>query len=124
MTDEHRHAGILRAIADGKEVEFYSQCGYGWATVISSQNINPITNPNYNFRIKSQEIETKWGNITKPFHPSKDEHYWTLDCYGEPAKYCYVLDVLDTHNTSIGFVWKTREDVLQAKEVISKMMWS
>ena len=55
---EHKHAEVLRAIADGKEVECRPKGYYGnadWFTTMNIINpINPITRPDYEWRVKPE----------------------------------------------------------------------
>lgn len=46
---EHKHAAVLRAIADGKAVEY--RPGNKWEEPMA---VNPITHPNYEWRIKPE----------------------------------------------------------------------
>ena len=120
---EHKHAEVLRAIADGKDIEFKSQIKDMWMEVTPS-SINPIGYPCYIFRIKPQEIETVWGNIPKPFRPDSGQSYWTFEGVSGAIKYSYEADYLDRGCLALGFMWETEADAIKAKEVISKMMWS
>jgi hypothetical protein len=48
---EHRHAEVLRAIADGQEVEYWSIEAEEWVT---GGYINPITSYNLKWRVKPE----------------------------------------------------------------------
>jgi hypothetical protein len=50
---EHKHAEVLRAIADGKEVEFWIPEGK-WLTALYPTQKNPITYPELEWRIKPE----------------------------------------------------------------------
>lgn len=39
---EHKHAEVLRAIADGKEVQFFNEC---WHTFNQDYHASPLSNP-------------------------------------------------------------------------------
>ena len=47
---EHKHAAVLRAIADGKEVE-YSVDGRWWPYATSP---NPLAHPKFDWRVKPE----------------------------------------------------------------------
>ena len=47
---EHKHAAVLRAIADGKKVEYYADGG-GWSAPWSQ---NPISHEHLEWRIKPE----------------------------------------------------------------------
>jgi len=49
---EHKHAEILRAIADGKEVEWF---GGGNHWIKAESIINPLSYPHYQWRIKPEK---------------------------------------------------------------------
>ena len=48
---EHKHAKVLRAIADGKEVEFKGLTTENWMQL---NYINPINSPEFEWRIKPE----------------------------------------------------------------------
>ena len=49
----HKHADVLRAIADGKEVQFKNQISGAWAET-NHANLNPITHPELEWRVKPE----------------------------------------------------------------------
>lgn len=51
VKNEHKHAAVLRAIADGKVVEYFSLNKNGW---IVPFGLNPITHPEIQWRIKPE----------------------------------------------------------------------
>ena len=53
MTTPHKHADILRAIADGKEVQYQRQGKESWKDAKNPFN-NPITYPEYDWRVKPE----------------------------------------------------------------------
>lgn len=53
MTTPHKHADILRAIADGKEVQFKNQISGAWVET-NHVNLNPITHPELEWRVKPE----------------------------------------------------------------------
>lgn len=57
---EHKHAEILRAIADGKEVEWY---GGDWYP-IGDSDANPINCPDVEWRIKPEK-QVLWYRVAK-----------------------------------------------------------
>ena len=54
MTTLHKHAEILNAIAQGKEVEYYSNSSQQWVKS-DLVNLNPISNYQYEWRIKPEK---------------------------------------------------------------------
>lgn len=53
MTTPHKHADILRAIADGKEVQFKGEYSGEWLET-NHVNLNPITHPALEWRVKPE----------------------------------------------------------------------
>lgn len=51
MTTPHKHADILRAIADGKEVQFKHRITHAW---VQADYINPITHSELEWRVKPE----------------------------------------------------------------------
>lgn len=49
---EHKHAAVLRAIADGKAVQYLHNTE--WMLPFDLQVFNPIKNPDYEWRIKPE----------------------------------------------------------------------
>jgi hypothetical protein len=49
---EHKHAEVLRAIADGKKVEWFGGGNY-W--IEAESIINPLSYPHYKWRIKPEK---------------------------------------------------------------------
>lgn len=49
---EHKHAAVLRAIADGKDVQYLHNTD--WTDPFDLQGFNPIKNPHYEWRIKPE----------------------------------------------------------------------
>ena len=48
---EHKHAAVLRAIADGKKVQWFTSSEQ-WETLC--YGVNPLTNPQFQWRIKPE----------------------------------------------------------------------
>ena len=53
MTTPHKHAEVLRAIADGKEVQFKGEYSGEWLET-KYVNLNPITHPDLEWRVKPE----------------------------------------------------------------------
>lgn len=48
---EHKHAAVLRAIADGKAVQYFSRASGEWIAAVEN---NPISEAGYDWRIKPE----------------------------------------------------------------------
>jgi hypothetical protein len=51
---EHKHAEVLRAIADGKKVEWFDEVICVWE-IMEDDVVNPISSPHYQWRIKPEK---------------------------------------------------------------------
>lgn len=52
---KHKHAEVLMAIAEGKDVEFY--CADQWVTATIQHSIyNPLTHDHFEWRIKQEQV--------------------------------------------------------------------
>lgn len=120
MTTPHKHADILRAIADGKEIE-YKRFDTGTWEIINDF-VNPIVTPNSEFRVKANFIVTEFGNIPRPFRPEIGDFYYTAN--PNNGQYIYSADTYDEFLVDQGFCWKTKEEAKQALAVLKNMMWS
>lgn len=53
MNKQHKHAEVLHAIADGKEVQFKNKILGAWVET-NHVNLNPITHPDLEWRVKPE----------------------------------------------------------------------
>lgn len=51
MTTPHKHADVLHAIAEGKEVQYKHRISHAWVT---PEHVNPISNPEVEWRVKPE----------------------------------------------------------------------
>jgi hypothetical protein len=75
---EHKHAEILRAIADGKEVEgnFIDFGSDVWTP--ASNDYNPLTHPSCKWRIKPEKQVLRYRVALL-----KDENYYTMTVHNK-----------------------------------------
>ena len=107
-------ADALRALADGKDVEYL----YGekfkrkWLSVTDEQIlITAITEDKFKFRLKPRTI-TLNAEIPAPFEPKDGEIFWFVSPYtykGYDSKYF----VDDCTGFLLNGVWRTEEQVKQ-----------
>lgn len=84
MKTPHKHAEILRAIADGKEVQFRNRGGSRW---FDPEYGNPIANPELEWRVKP---EPKPDIVTYANVGSYNGKYSVLtDAYPDKATLTY-----------------------------------
>ncbi len=84
MTKQHKHAEVLRAIADGKEVECYSYLPEAWVQPILS-HVNPFNCQNAKWRIKPETIKIGNHEFPKPMTeaPEIGSDYYVVNFYYE-----------------------------------------
>lgn len=70
MTQKHKHADVLIAIAEGREVEYFNELIQSWVSMESDNITTPITFSNYKWRIKPEpspdvEVYLVWDDVRK-----------------------------------------------------------
>lgn len=106
-------ADALRALADGKEVEYLY--GDKWLSVIGEQVlITAIIDDKFKFRLKPRTI-TLNVEIPAPFEPKENDIFWTLstnyEC-GYVQILCYRNDEQGERLSQFG-AWRTEEEIKQ-----------
>ncbi|WP_139887741.1 hypothetical protein [Acinetobacter nosocomialis] len=112
-------ADALRALADGKDVEGFSEENEEWIPIVYF-TVQEVVNGLYKFRLKPQTIKLEL-ELPKPFEPEEDCHVYILDD-GKTDGYCrYSYEVHgDKGNTFIG-IWRTEEEIKQVVEQLRKI---
>lgn len=74
---EHKHTEILRAIADGQEVEFYHHGLERWCAPDFNDD-TPLTRPELNWRIKPRTLTINGHEVPEPMRkaPAMDTKHW------------------------------------------------
>lgn len=95
---EHKHAAVLRAVADGKAVQFKAQSPDGWADFHSNLSINPLTHTHLEWRIKPEPkpdvvryVNMYFEGIGDPY-ASKEEAERGAAKAERIGMICYVID--------------------------------
>ena len=57
---KHKHATLLTAIGQGMPVEFQDAGGWHVADSDDLEEFNPLSNPDWNWRVKPVEPEYEW----------------------------------------------------------------
>ena len=57
---KHKHATLLTAIGQGTPVEFQDAGGWHVADSDDLEEFNPLSNPDWNWRVKPVEPEYEW----------------------------------------------------------------
>jgi hypothetical protein len=88
---EHKHAAILRAIADGKDVQARLSGCKTWtnADPVELATCNPLANPFYEWRIKPKTININGHEVPAPMReaPARGDHYFSPNIVGEPVTF-------------------------------------
>ncbi len=112
-------ADALRALADGKEVEGFSEENEEWIP-IGYLSVQEVVNGLYKFRLKPQTIKLEL-ELPKPFEPEEDCHVYILDDGKTDGYRRYSYEVHgDKGNTFIG-IWRTEEEIKQVVEQLRKI---
>ena len=111
-------ADVLRALADGKEVEFKHDT-QGWVPCLGL-NIERVLGGWHQMRLKPQTIKLEL-ELPKPFEPEEDCHVYILDDGKTDGyrRYSYEVHV-DNGNTFIG-IWRTEDEIKQVVEQLRKI---
>lgn len=111
-------AEALRALADGKEVEFKHDT-QGWVPCLGL-NIERVLGGWHQMRLKPQTIKLEL-EIPKPFNPKEDCHVYILDDGKTDGYRRYFYEVHgDKGNEFIG-IWKTEDEIKQVVEQLRKI---
>lgn len=103
-------ADALRALADGKEVEFKHD-SQGWVTCLGL-NIEQVLGGLFQLRLKPQTIKLEL-EFPKPFEPKEDCYVYILDDGKTNGYRRYFYEVHgDKGNEFIG-IWKTEDEIKQ-----------
>ncbi len=113
-------AEALRALADGKEVEGFSEENEEWIPIVYF-SVQEVVNGLYKFRLKPQTIKLEL-ELPKPFEPEEGEKYWWIN---PNAKLGYEWDTNDLERTDFNriamSVWRTEEEIKQVVEQLRKI---
>ncbi|HHG1301456.1 TPA: hypothetical protein ACPULB_002173 [Acinetobacter baumannii] len=112
-------ADVLRALADGKEVEGFSEENEEWIPIVYF-SVQDVVNGLYKFRLKPQTIKLEL-ELPKPFEPKEDCHVYILDDGKTDGYRRYSYEVHgDKGNTFIG-IWRTEDEIKQVVEQLRKI---
>jgi hypothetical protein len=95
-----KHAEVLAAIAQGKEIEFkmvYSNIKYEWEVPDNLECINPLSHPHDEWRIKPDSPKKEaWKKISIATTLSVDDHEWAFKSgWHECVDYQYRNGLID-----------------------------
>ena len=70
MTQKIKHADVLIAIAEGKYIQCKPQDAKDWIMAINLSEVNPLTYPEYEWRIKPEpksdiDVHLVWDDVRK-----------------------------------------------------------
>ncbi|MFP0526842.1 hypothetical protein ACLDWI_18600 [Acinetobacter baumannii] len=111
-------AEALRALADGKEVEGFSEENEEWIPIVYF-SVQEVVNGLYKFRLKPQTIKVEL-ELPKPFEPKDGETYWHIYPSAEKG-YHFVRSFEDDDVWCQFGAWRTEAEVKQVVEQLRKI---
>lgn len=111
---EHVHAELLRAIADGREIEFLDNYGC-WSKACHSNVLGALaTRPATGapkFRVKPSTITVNGIEVPEPLRvvPGVGATYWFVSAFRGAVKMRYTVDEGDHHALKSGLCHATEE---------------
>lgn len=113
-------AEALRALADGKEVEGFSEENEEWIPIVYF-SVQEVVNGLYKFRLKPQTIKLEL-ELPKPFEPKMGDIYWFLSpFYSTGYDHCtFANDSSDKLHVQYG-AYRSEDDVKKAVEQLRKI---
>ncbi|EPP3506140.1 hypothetical protein ACUN5M_000318 [Acinetobacter baumannii] len=113
-------ADALRALADGKEVEGFSEENEEWIPIVYF-SVQEVVNGLYKFRLKPQTIKLEL-ELPKPFEPKVGDIYWFLSpFYSTGYDHCtFANDSADKLHVQYG-AYRSEDDVKKAVEQLRKI---
>ncbi|MFX6058536.1 hypothetical protein ABTF11_12730 [Acinetobacter baumannii] len=112
-------AEALRALADGKEVEGFSEENEEWIPIVYF-SVQEVVNGLYKFRLKPQTIKLEL-ELPKPFEPKEDGYVYIIDDYQVSGYRKYYFEVEDNKELSFIGVWHTEDEIKQVVEQLRKI---
>jgi len=112
-------ADVLRALADGKEVEGFSEENEEWIPIVYF-SVQEVVNGLYKFRLNPQTIKLEL-ELPKPFEPEEDGYVYIIDDYQVSGYRKYYFEVKDNKELSFIGVWRTEEEIKQVVEQLRKI---
>lgn len=76
MNAPHKHANILRALADGKKIQGRLNSSVAWIDV---DLLNLAQEPECQFRIAPETITVNGVEVPKPMQPPYDNNNWIVN---------------------------------------------
>ncbi|MDO8936470.1 hypothetical protein Q7G06_11405 [Acinetobacter baumannii] len=114
-------AEALRALADGKEVEYFDKLNGEWDSDTSILPINVFTNGSVKFRLKPQTIKLEL-ELPKPFEPKLGEMYWWIDATSEEGYSYTYFDNNKADQDIMQFgAYRTEDEIKQVVEQLRKI---
>jgi hypothetical protein len=112
---EHKHAAILRAIADGKAVQARLSGCKTWTTAdpVELATCNPLAQPFYEWRIKPKTININGHEVPAPLaYLENGAEYFTFSIFeGVPTSehHCNRYQELGENHCRMGIAHATQE---------------
>lgn len=131
MNTPHPQADILRAIADGREIQgrhFTNNNVGGWVDMTHSTALSALNtaNPGWSLRIKPATIRIGSAEVNAPMReaPARGKTYWVpaIDSASLRVTYEWQGDSMDRRLLSRGLCFHTEEDARTAAGAILALL--
>lgn len=114
-------ADALRALADGKEVEYFSNADYTWKSIFKYHpSLETIANNeidiNHKFRLKPRTIKLEL-EIPAPFDPKAGDMVWCLTEFSQTGYEARTAYEPEDFFSNLGY-WRTEEEIKQVVEAL------
>lgn len=105
MTQNHKHADVLIAIAEGRDIQCKPQGVKNWIIAINVSEVNPLTHPEYEWRIKSEpkpdvEVYVVWDNYASGACIAKERHLQE-ECWKHAIKLTFDAETNEYKSTEV-----------------------
>lgn len=113
---------VLKALANGGDVQSKSKDYDGWSTCVKFWTVNEIMSYDGEFRLKPRTISINGIEVPVPFDPKEGEKYWYISTRGEDKAngYSRALHFHDTTTERFQYfgAWRTEEEIIQVVEAL------
>lgn len=112
-------ADALRALAEGREIEGFSDAHEKWIPIVYF-TVQEVINGSYKFRLKPRTIKFEI-EVPAPFEPKVGEKYFFLSSNGYGYdETTFSNDDLDKEHLMYG-AWRTESDIIIVVEQLRKL---
>jgi hypothetical protein len=123
---KHKHAEVLKAIADGKAVQYRYSRHLEWSLFLGDfADSNPLNAPNFEWRVAPETLMIADMEVPKPCRevlPFDTVYYYPLLSHSELHTDAYWAgDRYDMHMLAAGLIHRTREAAITHAKALIKI---